>query len=160
MSTVWHPPIPIKDLFEQLQAGAAFATEGDDDAPCKPAMVRLGYNLILKTGLFDEGCRDWHRKAQPDHTMLSFKKHFKMWEKDCRLMLTSGSTAGYYHDANHVAPPKPIVPPVATIPLNMELGELRAQLQANPARHGSASSCPGRTSAGPKTSSSSQHSAH
>eukprot|EP00978_Attheya_sp_CCMP212_P024925 scaffold79126_cov39-Attheya_sp.AAC.1 len=44
MSAVWNPPIPIEDLFNQLRAGAAFATERGD-APSKPAMVRLGYNL-------------------------------------------------------------------------------------------------------------------
>eukprot|EP00978_Attheya_sp_CCMP212_P028862 scaffold100793_cov51-Attheya_sp.AAC.1 len=41
MGVAWNPPTPIEDLFEQLRAGAAFATEGVD-APSKPAMVRLG----------------------------------------------------------------------------------------------------------------------
>ena len=28
MSSAWHPPTPIEDLFEQLRAGRAFAIEG------------------------------------------------------------------------------------------------------------------------------------
>jgi hypothetical protein len=46
--------------------------------------------------------------------MAHLKKHFKKWEKDRRLMLTSG--AGGYHGANHVdaAPPAPVVAPVVT----------------------------------------------
>eukprot|EP00978_Attheya_sp_CCMP212_P035435 scaffold154321_cov49-Attheya_sp.AAC.3 len=111
MGAAWNPLIPIKDLFEeQLRAGAAFvATEGGD-APSKPAMVHLGYNLILKTGLFTDGCRDWRKKPQADRTMATFKKHFKMWEKDRYLMLTTGTAC--FHGANHVEPPAPVAPPV------------------------------------------------
>jgi hypothetical protein len=123
MGAAWNPPTPIEDLFEQLRAGAAFATEGGD-APSKPAMVRLGYNIILKTGLFEQACRAWREKTQADRTMLNFKKHFKHWEKDRRLMLTTGAAG--YHGANHVgaAPPAP----AADEPLT-EMGELRAQLR-------------------------------
>eukprot|EP00978_Attheya_sp_CCMP212_P045820 scaffold361923_cov40-Attheya_sp.AAC.1 len=49
MEADWNPPTPIEDLFEQLRAGAAFATEGGD-APSAPRLVRLGYNIINKTG--------------------------------------------------------------------------------------------------------------
>eukprot|EP00978_Attheya_sp_CCMP212_P003656 scaffold7707_cov58-Attheya_sp.AAC.4 len=128
MGAAWNPPIPIEDLFEQLRAEAAFATEGGD-APSKPAMVRLGgYSLIPKTGLFNEGCRDWRKKSQADHTMETFKKHFKMWEKHRHLMLTTG-TAGF-HGTNHVEPQSPVTPPVPVAPLNAELVEIQATLQA------------------------------
>eukprot|EP00978_Attheya_sp_CCMP212_P037757 scaffold181064_cov60-Attheya_sp.AAC.1 len=129
MGAAWNPPIPIEDMFEQLRAGAAFAAEGGD-ALSKPAMVCIGYNLILKTGLFDEGCRDcwWRKKSQADRTMATFKKHFKMWEKDRCLMLTTG-TAGF-HGANHVEPPVPAAPPIPVAPINAELVEIRAALQA------------------------------
>eukprot|EP00978_Attheya_sp_CCMP212_P010772 scaffold26242_cov50-Attheya_sp.AAC.3 len=119
MSAAWNPPIPIEDLFEQLRAR---------DAPSKPAMVRLGYNLILKTGLFEDGCRDWHKKSQADRTMAAFKNYFKMWEKDRRLMLTTGTTG--FHGANHVEPPVPAVHPSPAAPINAELVEMQAALQA------------------------------
>eukprot|EP00978_Attheya_sp_CCMP212_P049109 scaffold616728_cov59-Attheya_sp.AAC.1 len=51
-----------------------------------------------------------------------------MWEKDRRLMLTTG-TAGF-HGANHVEPPAPVVPPAPATPINAELVEMRAALQA------------------------------
>eukprot|EP00978_Attheya_sp_CCMP212_P005593 scaffold12552_cov55-Attheya_sp.AAC.1 len=73
-------------------------------------------------------CRDWCKKSQADRTMATFKKHFKMWEKDRRLMLTTG-TAGF-RGANHVEPPAPFTPPMPVAPVNVELVELRAQLQA------------------------------
>jgi hypothetical protein len=52
---------------------------------------------------------EWRDKPQADRTMIHFKKHFKKWEKDRRLMLTT-SAAGY-HGANRVreAPPAPAV---------------------------------------------------
>eukprot|EP00978_Attheya_sp_CCMP212_P003306 scaffold6820_cov39-Attheya_sp.AAC.1 len=86
-------------------------------------MVRLGYNLILKTGLFEQACRKWRDKPQADRTMVQFKKHFKHWEKDCRLMFTTGAAG--YHGANHVEPPPA---PAADAPLD-KMGELRAQLR-------------------------------
>jgi hypothetical protein len=80
MNAKWHPPMPIKDLFE-LRAGAAFALEGGDTLP-PASVVRLGYTIILQTGLFDEACRSWRDKNQQDRTMVLFKKHFNKWEKD------------------------------------------------------------------------------
>eukprot|EP00978_Attheya_sp_CCMP212_P005328 scaffold11894_cov53-Attheya_sp.AAC.6 len=86
-------------------------------------MVRLGYNLILKTGLFEQACQKWRDKPQADRTMIHFKKHFKKWEKDRHLMLTTGAAG--YHGANHIeAPPAP----AADAPLD-KMGELRAQLR-------------------------------
>eukprot|EP00978_Attheya_sp_CCMP212_P021779 scaffold64028_cov57-Attheya_sp.AAC.4 len=58
MATNWNPTTPIEDLFEKLRAGLSFATEGGD-APSAPCLVRLGYTIIHKTGLF-----------RPCHTLL------------------------------------------------------------------------------------------
>jgi hypothetical protein len=57
MFAVWHPPMAIKDLFEQLCTGAEFATEGGNK-PSTPQMIRLGYNIIFKTGLFNTACHE------------------------------------------------------------------------------------------------------
>jgi hypothetical protein len=100
MSAAWHPPTPIEDLFEQLRAGAEFATEGGD-TPSTPQMVRLGYNLIYKTGLFPQVCREWRDKPAADKTFDNLKLHFKKWDKDRKLLATS-SSAGY-HGANHAS---------------------------------------------------------
>jgi hypothetical protein len=136
MNAKWHPPTPIEDLFEQLRAGAAFALEGGDILP-PASVVRLGYTIILQTGLFDEACRSWRDKDQQDRTMVLFKKHFKKWEKDRRLMLTTG-TAGY-HGANHAGniPPAPVeAPPVITEmeAMRTEMAAMRVALAAQAAR--------------------------
>jgi hypothetical protein len=102
MATDWNPPTPIEELFEQLRAGLAFATEGGD-APSAPRLVRLGYSIIIKTGLFELGCREWRNKPDVDKTFAAFQVHFKRWDRD-RLLLLNTRMAGY-HGANHVEPP-------------------------------------------------------
>jgi hypothetical protein len=74
MATAWHPPTPIEDLFEQLRAGQAFATKGGD-APSAPQIIRLGYNLIFKTGLFNTTYREWRDKPTADKTFANLKTH-------------------------------------------------------------------------------------
>eukprot|EP00978_Attheya_sp_CCMP212_P029636 scaffold105942_cov70-Attheya_sp.AAC.2 len=89
MEADWNPPTPIEDLFEQLWAGAAFATEGGD-APSAPRLVRLGYNIINETGLFELGCRDWHNKPAADKTFAQLHVHFKRsWDRDRKLLATA-----------------------------------------------------------------------
>eukprot|EP00978_Attheya_sp_CCMP212_P008993 scaffold21179_cov47-Attheya_sp.AAC.4 len=100
MTATWHPPIrPSKICLNNFE-------------PVQPLLSKV--------------CRDWRDKAQKkDRTMVLFKKHFKKWEKDRRLTLTTG-TAGY-HGANHVddAPPAPVVAPP-----DAEMEAMRAEMEA------------------------------
>eukprot|EP00978_Attheya_sp_CCMP212_P026980 scaffold89849_cov68-Attheya_sp.AAC.1 len=76
MATDWNLCTPIEDLFEQLRAGSAFATEGGD-APSAPRLVCLGYTIIHKTGLFELGCREWrNNKPAIDKTFAELRIHF------------------------------------------------------------------------------------
>eukprot|EP00978_Attheya_sp_CCMP212_P030085 scaffold109528_cov24-Attheya_sp.AAC.1 len=114
MEADWNSPTPIEDLFEQLRAGAAFATEGGD-APSAPRLVRLlGYNIINKTGLFELGCRDWRNKPPADKTFAQLQVHFKRWDRD-RILLATARSAGY-HGAHHVEPGPFIYPLPAALP--------------------------------------------
>ena len=97
MHTPWHPPTPIDKLFTQLDDGVRFATAGND-TPSAPSVVRLGYNLILATGLFDVPCRDWRAKPEAAKTLAQFIVHFRAADQDRRLTATT-STAGF-HGAN------------------------------------------------------------
>eukprot|EP00978_Attheya_sp_CCMP212_P006679 scaffold15489_cov53-Attheya_sp.AAC.7 len=115
MEADWNPPTPIEDLFEQLRAGATFAMEGED-APSAPRLVRLGYNIINKTGLFELGCRDWRKKPAADKTFAQLQVHFKRWDRDRKLLATARSAG--YHAAHHaVEPGHPVPHPPLTYPL-------------------------------------------
>jgi hypothetical protein len=127
MSAAWHPPTAIEDLFEQLRAGAEFATDGGDE-PSAPQMVRLGYNIIFKTGLFNTACREWRDAPADAKTFAHLKTHFKKWDKDRKLIETT-SSAGY-HGAHHV--PQQPTPAAAAAPTHAssEMAQMREQIQA------------------------------
>jgi hypothetical protein len=97
MAAPWNPPTPIDKLFTQLDDGIRFATAGNDK-PSDPTVIRLGYNLIHKTGLFEIPCRDWRNKPEADKTRANFNLHFRAADQDRRLTATAGSAG--YHGAN------------------------------------------------------------
>lgn len=102
------PPTPIENLFKQLHDGmliSAAAGEPQVDAQ----VARLGYNIILKTGLFAEACREWRLKPDIQQTFAEFKLHFRRMNVDRQETLTAGS-AGYHGAANAVTAEPPASP--------------------------------------------------
>jgi hypothetical protein len=113
MGAPWNPPTPIDKLFAQLDDGIRFATAGKDK-PSDPTVIRLGYNIIHQTGLFEIPCRDWRNKPEADKTRKKFNLHFRAADQDRRLTATAGSAG--YHGANAVQekkkqPPRTVTPP-------------------------------------------------
>lgn len=100
MSAPWHPPSAIEELFSQLDQGmllSAAAGEPQGDAQT----ARLGYTIILKTGLFPEACREWRLLLPAAQTLATFKVHFKRMDVD-RLDGMTTETAGYQGAANSI----------------------------------------------------------
>lgn len=127
MATPWHPPTPIETLFKQLQDGmrlAAAAGEPQVDAQ----VARLGYNIIFKTGLFADACREWRLKPEAQQTLAIFQTHFQRMNMD-RLASLTTETAGYHGAANAaIESPPPTLESVMA-----ELASLKAA-QANAAQ--------------------------
>jgi hypothetical protein len=93
MNNVWQPPAPIETLFDQLQRGVAFAAATGE--PIADATVaRIGYNQILRTGLFAEACRDWRLRDEANQTYAEFLVHFKRQDRD-RLESATAGSQGY-----------------------------------------------------------------
>lgn len=92
MHKPWHPPTPIEDLFDQLADATTFAIAGNA-AIGNTNVIRVGYNLIAATGLFDLACRDWRAKPDAAKDMPSFRAHFRAANDD--RTVTTGS-AGYH----------------------------------------------------------------
>lgn len=116
MSAPWHPPTPIESLFKQLTEGMRLAAAGDE--PLVDSQVaRIGYNIMQRTGVFNEACRDWRLKAAAGQTFLEFKSHFRRMDAD-RLEAITSQSAGYHGSVHHVdteiAPPP--VPPTLSLP--------------------------------------------
>ena len=105
MRAPWSPPTPIEVLFQQLEDGkrmAALAKEPIADSQ----LVRLGQTLVLKTGLFPDGCREWRLKADADQTWAAFKTHFARHDRD-RLESATTASAGYAGAVQPVLDPAP-----------------------------------------------------
>jgi hypothetical protein len=129
MSTAWHPPTPIDALFEQLNQGVYFASAGQEPL-VDSHIARLGYNLVLQTGLFPDACRDWRLKPSADRTYAAFQTHFRRMDMDRQEAATSGS-AGFHGAANLAAAADNQPAPLSEHALLLtELAALRAQLAA------------------------------
>jgi hypothetical protein len=101
MQIPWNPPTPVEALFNQRTEGVAFAAAGNE-ALSDTQVIRIGYDLISQTGLFEMPCREWRQKAAGDKTMTAFQAHFRDADLD-RMSTATAATAGYHHAANHVA---------------------------------------------------------
>lgn len=89
----WNPPNPIEELYEQLKEGQVFASKGKETIS-DGQLIRWGYEIILKTGLFNRDCEKWRKKPETDKTWDKFKEHFSIAEDD-RDKNTSADDAGY-----------------------------------------------------------------
>jgi uncharacterized phage-associated protein len=96
MTTPWHPPSPIEDLFDQIEKATEFATAANSILP-ESLVVETAYNLVAATGLFTDDCKAWRARPIAQKTWDDFKIYFLAQSKDRSRVTTS--TAGF-HSAN------------------------------------------------------------
>eukprot|EP00957_Ditylum_brightwellii_P123435 9411262-Ditylum_brightwellii.AAC.1 len=59
--------LPIEHLVEQIETAATIA--GNANQPYTVAQVlSMAYNLIFKTGVYKDVCKEWRNKAAADKT--------------------------------------------------------------------------------------------
>ena len=72
---------PIEELFEQIEDATDYA-----DAAGAPynngQVISRAYVLILKTGEYNEACRDWRRRPDQEKTWDNFKRDFTEAHRD------------------------------------------------------------------------------
>jgi hypothetical protein len=113
MVTPWSPPVPIETMFKQLEEGQRFAAVALEPI-ADSHLAYMGYQLVLKTGMFTDGCRDWRMLPDANRTWANFKTHFARQDRD-RLELATAATTGFGGNAfslQHVPVPTD-EPPVA-----------------------------------------------
>ncbi len=98
MTAQWTPPTPIEVLFEQLKEGKEFATEGNEAVP-DSQLMRLAYDNIKATGLFNEACRDWRKKPAADKDYENLIEHFTECDTDRRQNEATTGSEGYSANA-------------------------------------------------------------
>jgi hypothetical protein len=118
MTTPWSPPSPIEALFKQLEDGQRLAALANEPI-ANTQLARMGQTLILKTGLFSDGCREWRLRPEPLQTWPEFKVHFARQERD-RLETATTASAGYSGGVFAIQPvPHPSIPPVSQPPTHL-----------------------------------------
>ena len=95
LSKPWHPTTPIETLFLQIDDGLDFALAGESPIDNNTA-VRITYNILFATGLFELACREWRAKPKQEKTLANLKVFFTIANND-RAATTS--TAGYHNHA-------------------------------------------------------------
>jgi hypothetical protein len=98
MKNQWNLPTTIEIIFTQFNDGVVFETMGGD-APTRPSIICITYNIVAAIGLFDATTHEWGAKARADKTWAVFQTHFKAADSDNKLVETSG-TAGYHGAAS------------------------------------------------------------
>jgi hypothetical protein len=109
MITPWSPAVPIETMFKQLEEGQRFAAVALEPI-ADSQLAYMGYQLVLKTGMFTDGCRDWSMMPDANRTWQHFKTHFARQDRD-RLELATAANTGFGGNAFSIQLP-PTVPPV------------------------------------------------
>ena len=132
MKAAWHPTEPIEKLFSQLKTTFEFAIAGNAGI-AEITVVRIGYQIIVDTGLFKLELKEWRAKPDTDFTLDNFYTFFKAANID-RLATTAD---GGFHSANVSATyaSKPITSNLAaaapasdTVALQLKIAQLEKLL--------------------------------
>jgi hypothetical protein len=106
MTAPWSPP---EDLFKQLTDGQRMAASGGEPIP-DSQVARMGYTIILSTGLCPEACHDWRLTPPAAQTFAAFITHFRRMNRD-RLEAVTAASAGF-HGAAYMVSAVPSLPPL------------------------------------------------
>ncbi len=98
MTAPWNPPTPIETLFNQLKEGKEFAQKGHERFE-NSQLMRLAYDNIKATGLFDVQCREWRHKSAAEKNYTNFVEFFTAAETDRNQNEATTGSAGYSANA-------------------------------------------------------------
>jgi hypothetical protein len=127
MEAQWNPPTPIQDLFTQLTDGQRFLTE--NDGPLMDlALARMGFNIILKTRLFESACSHWRQRPEPEKTFANFRTYFARQEVERRAKITA--QAAGYHGANAATTAPPSEFALYAAKMSEEMAEMKKMFAA------------------------------
>jgi hypothetical protein len=94
MTAQWNPPTPIQDLYLQLRDGREFATEGKETID-DSHLLRLCYDNISNTGLFNDALKIWRQKPDAAKTYELFCSYMTIEHDDRMRNQTTSQGAGY-----------------------------------------------------------------
>jgi hypothetical protein len=90
----------IETLWRNIADIQTLTTAAEEPIPTS-AIIRRTLQVLKHTGLFTQGCRDWRKRPEAEHTLPNFIKHFNEEDMERQRQLTA-QQAGF-HGANHCA---------------------------------------------------------
>ena len=94
MTARWNPPTPIADVFQQINEGKFFAEEGNQIIN-EIQLLRLFYDNVHASILFNETLKTWREKPDIDKTYANFAPFMTQQEEDCPSNQATSGTTGY-----------------------------------------------------------------
>eukprot|EP00957_Ditylum_brightwellii_P045777 3472592-Ditylum_brightwellii.AAC.1 len=72
MKKDYDATLPIEHLAEQIET--AMMVAGNANQPYAVAQVlSIAYNLVFKTGVYKDACKEWQNKPPAERTWSNFK---------------------------------------------------------------------------------------
>ena len=94
MTARWNQPTPISDLFQQLNDGKESTEEGNEIIN-DSQLLRLCYNNVHASGIFNETLKTWREKPDIDKIYANFFPFVTQQEEDRPINQPKSGTRGY-----------------------------------------------------------------
>ena len=88
----WHPADGFDALVAQIQEGVLFSTYADHHIPDHD-VVDMATQVAMKSGLFNDAYKEWHRRDAADKTWDDWKD---FWRDELKASLDVSKAAGQY----------------------------------------------------------------
>jgi hypothetical protein len=90
---------PIDVYFQTIDDCVQFATDGQ--VPFTPTqIVQTAYHAVSKSGLYNDACKEWHRKPVANRTWVAFKPFFATEYNDLKEQQKLNTNQNNFHGAN------------------------------------------------------------
>jgi hypothetical protein len=89
---------PIDIYFQTIDDCVQFATDGQ--FPFTPTQVQTAYRAISQSGLYNDACKEWRRKAPTDRTWTHFKAFFATEYNELKEQQKLNTNQNNLHSAN------------------------------------------------------------
>eukprot|EP00957_Ditylum_brightwellii_P100621 7669793-Ditylum_brightwellii.AAC.2 len=116
MSQPFDPALSIKDFFGQLDKRQMLMDEANTPFT-ENQLVTRAFNLMFVTGVHNDACKEWRRKAPANKTWINVCTHFTDAHKELMELLEAVQQAGY--TAN-----------MAEVNIHKQMAEVLSQLYA------------------------------
>eukprot|EP00957_Ditylum_brightwellii_P202871 15332149-Ditylum_brightwellii.AAC.2 len=90
----FDPVTPIESVLEQLNNGQDLAAVAENPYSNMQLVIKAS-DLILKTRVYNNVCREWNRLSVPDNIFSNVQEHFTMTHMEMHQLQITAQQAGY-----------------------------------------------------------------